>query len=173
MQEGMFLKHSEGLFEHCYFTVFIVASWALVQTLGLRASTEWRKTASSTISVYACGQKSCWLREINVLLCIERKNWWWSHVPICVWGKACVLAGYMVESKHIPILRFRHALKSLKLSWSLGSNCGLNSSYFSHTDVLGEKEREILNSIFRLPARSSCVYHLFRLWHSNHSPNLD
>lgn len=109
-------------------------------------STYWMKKNSlfHHIGVCVCAQKSCWLREINVLRCIERKNWWWwwSHVPVCVWGKECVLPGCIVESKHIPILRFRHALKSLKLSCSLGSNCGLNSSYFPHTDAHREKERK-------------------------------
>lgn len=111
---------------------------------GLRAPTEWRKTASSTMSVWVCAQKSCWLREINVLCCVERKNWWWwwSHAPVCVWGKECVLPCCMVESKHVPILWCRHALKSLKLRCSLGSNCGPNSSYFPHIDALEAKERE-------------------------------
>lgn len=116
-----------------------------LRTPGLRAPTEWRKTASSTMSVWVCAQKSCWLREINVLCCVERKNWWWwwSHAPVCVWGKECVLLCCMVESKHVPILRCRHALKSLKLRCSLGSNCGPNSSYFPHIDALEAKEREI------------------------------
>lgn len=142
-------------------------------------STYWMKKNSffHHVGVSVCAQKSCWLREINVLRCVERKNWWWwwSHAPVCVWGKECVLLCCMAESKHVPILRFRHALKSLKLRCSLGSNCEPNSSYFPHIDVLEakEREREILNSILRLPARLGCVYHLCGLWNSTHSPNLD
>jgi len=48
----------------------------------------------------------------------------------CLKEGVCVTGLYGRVQTYIPILRFRHALKSLKLSWSMGSNCGLNSSYF-------------------------------------------
>lgn len=109
-------------------------------------STYWMKKNSLFHHNWVCVCTEILLVKGNKCVALYRKKELVMVMESCahVWLRegVCVLPGCMVESKHIPILRFRHALKSLKLSCSLGSNCGLNSSYFPHTDALREKERE-------------------------------